>query len=255
MNQIHPAFLVALAAGTLAVHAQDKDPLGDLERAFASKVDAAQKPVTERYITALEALQKKYQSRGELPSAAAVSSEIEAAKARLDASQPLFPGRKAPPKIDGLFEIDSGNASARDEESDSIPKTARGDISLSPTAAKFSGGTSLLKPQEIVQGFVRTGSSASWTVTDLPAGIYDIIIDYSSGTKGGGGNIHVTALTSETDVEITPLGSWKTFRRKRIGGIRITTPPVSLTISTNSSKSPAGVMALRQVILRPRPAS
>lgn len=255
MTSAHSLLTIATLTLTLTLtsNAQENAPVATLEETFTEKVDSLQKPVTERYITNLEALKKNYTSRGELGSAEAVSHEIEIANSRLKLGSPIFPSRLAPPKIEGLFNLDTPGSTTADSESDSIPRTARGDIKLSPAKADLSGGTKLLTPQEIIQGFVQKGAAATWTISEIPPGTYEIIIDYSAGSKNGGGNIHVAALTSEADIEITPLGTWKNFRRKRIGGIRVTTPPLTLKISTNSAKTAAGAMALRQVVLRPRP--
>lgn len=254
----------AVSSATSAGAAEDPE-LEALEKAFAGKIEALQAPITTRYLEALEELARELASAGR--STAAVTKERRRVEAlRKERGTGFFrrlgtggdSGSEAADDQEGsLFSMDdeTGDEVAGEDGTDdaAIPRSAPGDVVLLPQAAKRAGSVERIKPQDVLGGFKAPGDNAAWTIDSFAPGLYDVILDYASGTSGtGGGRIAVHLNDTKGEIEIRPRGKWTNFRYRIVGGAQLDRPPATVRIEALESTGDPGILALRSVILRPR---
>jgi|GEM_PF-2573518 len=247
--------------GLVTASAQKEEPdreFKKLEREFSSEVHKLSAKINASYSKALKRLQTKLERGNETETATQTAEEITALTQHADSpAKWIFPrGNRTPfflTSPGGKQKKISGNTT-RPISSGDIPATAPGDITLLPKNALLEMGTKLKRPQEFIIGFTRDGASATWTIGEIQPGIYDVILDYSSGDDGGGGKIEVTLTNTQTELFIAPEGSWTNFRLQMVGGAHIRRTPASVEIKSleATAHGKIGVLALRKIILRPR---
>lgn len=54
-----------------------------------------------------------------------------------------------------------------------------------------------------------SGRTASWTLSGLPAGTYQVVLRYACDDKAGGGKVSIRLGDTTREVEVTPTGNWK----------------------------------------------
>jgi hypothetical protein len=65
------------------------------------------------------------------------------------------------------------------------------------------------------------GRTASWTLSGLPQGSYQVLLRYACDDKAGGGKLTVRLGDITREVEIAPTGSWKRRRELVAGSFEI----------------------------------
>ena len=238
--------ICALAA---IVHVSAEDTTTtEAETTFRRTSAEAISPVTARYIVALSNLARKLDREGKSTDAKVVIAELERIRDATEAGKhPLetLPGRSNP-TLNETTPSETAPAAAG----------STGDLYLTPEQATLNGSLELHELTRILMGFKSEEDIATWSLEKFIPGTYDLILDYACPEDGqenaGGGSILVIAGNAKTTMIIDSQGTQTDFRKKVVGGIALTTSPVEISIGAVESNTPAGILQLRALILRPR---
>lgn len=117
------------------------------------------------------------------------------------------------------------------------------------------------------KGFTPTGvlpetlplGSGSWPVTTLPAGHYDLLVQYACASVPEGARLRATLGELEIETTLAPERATRSildFRVLRVGRLQVTAPLVNESLNLQFLPEAAGAFRVQRVILsaRPKPA-
>ena len=233
--------------------AEDPAELAFLNKQYLEASRAAQDPIDEKFLAALDSLHKKYTGEKRLEDAQAVEKVIRSTEARRAASMPK------PTEPDVSTEIPPGTV------------VLRGDSAVLQGSLKLTDG--------VVENWVRTNCLATWHSRNVPTGKYDVYFVYDAAADMGG-VVELADFSYKFNVQIAPTTNEAslvkdknpqpnsggvarppkltsnpdrvlTFKRAKVGTIE-TRGGIGMKVSAHSV-SEAGIMNLREIQLVPTP--
>lgn len=137
------------------------------------------------------------------------------------------------------------------DKAGSMPRTM-------PAGVEIAGALVLSAAQ--ATGFTATGvvpetlalGSGSWPVTALPAGSYDVLVQYACTSLAEGARLKATLGSIESEVVLNPERVTRTildFRVLRIGRLQVAAPLVNETLTLELLPASAGTLRVQRVIL------
>ena len=225
----------AAATGLLADDGEADAPqrLQDLARVraqFETAVSNTLLPELENYARQLLRLEQQFAQRSDWNAAmrtrnerVLVENRIEAAKARL-----------APP----IFVEPVG-------EADETPSR----VILQPRGARLEDGVTL-SPDRLTFDRWPPGGSASWTLSDLPPGGYEVVVEYATSEPVDRVLVAENFFTLAGTLPST--GSADDFQRVKLGTLKIRTPGEGLRLElTPAGNGETGGPVIKGIILIP----
>ncbi len=264
-------------AGSPAIPAGAVPPEEALANSYAADRAAALRQVLARYVDELAALEKSLAAAGDgsgaarvrlehdrilpalgLPAVAAEDAD-EFAAFEEPAAVPVPPAPAALPKdLDAILQslLPGGPDKL---EAPVLPAATAGTPGAGPPGksskrlvrmgtAALNGTFDPVYPWQ----YWSAGRTASWTLSELPEGSYQVVVRYACDDKAGGGKLTVRLGETTREVEIAPTGSWKRRRELVAGSFAVKGSRADLVLQPASMKQGAGyLMDLVAVMIVP----
>ena len=223
------ALALCLATVLPPVSARAQSPaLDELKAKYQEEVNAAERDLKEKYITALERIQQQLQSRAQLEDALAVKREREKIEAELAAS---------------------GSGTTSPTEPHSPSPSGASEFVFKPATATPLGAVEFVERWEALTGWRNQGSGAEWDLASVPKGVYSVIIEYGGPIDGG--TLKAEQEEAVFEFAVPSTGGWGTYSTLQAGQINIADPSAPLRIVVqNDGGSPVGFLILRSVTLK-----
>ena len=125
-----------------------------------------------------------------------------------------------------------------------------GTIALPAGDAKLDGQVTYSSDSKLIGSWNGLGSSASWTLSGLAPGTYDVQISYALKGSLAGRQLTLSTGTEKKAVtDIAPTGDWHRFVMRDLGPIHWTAQNTILSIIADAIPPRQSFLNLRQVIL------
>jgi hypothetical protein len=180
----------------------DSEAIEALKQKAEADLEIAAAKLKMKYLIALEKYQKELAASGDLDGALAVKKETE----RISESKA---------SLDGTM------ANNSDAGTGTVP--AGGTIVLEGKDARLGNGTTFDKDRNLVKGWSRYGAFATWNLTEMKAGTYQVTLRFRAGNLGGG-VVQVRTSRRNDKVSIAGTGSWEEPRTLNLGRIYMAAP-------------------------------
>ena len=266
MNRLIVILLLGLLLPRGARAAEADPVLKDLEAAYAADRAVALRLVLARYADELEVLKKQLAAAGDSDGAARVSEERarvmpalglpevaeetadefaafeEATPApALPRTVPQMVPQTVPGDLDALLKtllppVPSAGAEA---VSKAVPSTGEKPMASPAQPARRLLKMSTAQLQAALdptygQWYWLLGREASWSLNDLPAGRYKIVLRYAADDAEGGGKISANFAGKHLEAEVPPTGTWTRKRDLVIGPFDVTEARADLILTVES---------------------
>ncbi len=216
------------AAPSRPANAPPQTRLEQLESTYNELLRGIHMPLLNQYLTDLQTLQSK----------ALVASESAAVKAEIARVQAIIAGK-------GIVELD-------------VPKAA--DAKTAGKVVKKSGVVFTLEPADASPVPADAASpdavvplgKATWVLSSLPAGSYDVVAHYACSSLPASAKVHVALGTQEFDREIPPAyltKDLKTFRVMRLCQLTVKEEAVKQSIVLTAMPAGSPWIYLKQVLI------
>lgn len=278
MNFPIPILLIVLAGSPPTGAAEPGSVLRELETRYAEDRAVALRLVLARYADELEALQKKLLDAADASGAARVQLERDrilpalglpataaenadefaafeepAPATALPLTAPASTSGDLDATLKTLLPPASATAAVPAPGSAKSPPGFPGPVGRGRRVLRMANAQ-LRGSYDPVYGYVywSPGRSASWTLSDLPAGSYKLQLRYASDDKEGGGKLTVKFGSTKIEADVPPTGSWIRKRDLVIGPFEIKDSRADLILTPSSVRPGASyLMDLAGVIVLP----